>query len=129
MGFAFPTETGAVSRRRAKTLESYRFSIRISNNFHLNRTFPQKYKEICKPHDFHNFTPKLTKKPTESSDFFDSIGLGPQNQGSLQTRHVFKAQMVTHFVIPILFRWGLKIYSKNMFYGISAVGVEFMIFM
>ena len=52
---------------------------------------------------------------TESSDFFDFIVLGRQNQGSLQTGHAFKAQMVTHFVISMHFRGNLEIYSKNIY--------------
>ena len=60
----------------------------------------------------------LHKNPpnfTESSDFFDFIVLGRQNQGSLQTRHAFKAQMVTHFVISMHFRGNPGMYSKNIY--------------
>ena len=52
--------------------------------------------------------------------------LGRQNQGSLQTGHAFKAQMVTHFVISMHFRGNLEIYSKTYFHWISSVGAEFM---
>ena len=52
---------------------------------------------------------------TEFSDFFDFMVLGRPNQGSLQTGHAFKAQMVTHFMIPMHFRGNLEIYSKNIF--------------
>ena len=73
---------------------------------------------------FHQNSPNFT----EFTDFSDFMVLGPQNQGSLQTGHVFKAQMVTHFVISRHFRRNLKIDSKNIFYEIPAVGVEFMTF-
>ena len=48
MDFAFAKETGAVSRRCAKTLKCYRFPIGIFNNFRPNRTFPQKCRKISK---------------------------------------------------------------------------------
>ena len=50
---------------------------------------------------------------TEFTHFLDFMVLGPQNQGSLQTEHVFKAQIVTHFVISLHFRGCLGFYSKK----------------
>ena len=114
MNFAFSTETDAVLRRRAKTLKSYRFSICIFNNFRPNRIFRKNVRKSANSHDFHHFhqnSPNFAK----FTDFFDFMVLGPQSQGSLQTGHAFKAQMVTHFVISRHLRGNLKIYRKNIF--------------
>ena len=113
-GFAFFTETGAVSRRCAKTLESHRFSIGILTISPRIALFRKNVGESVNPHDVHNFT-QNPPNFAGFSDFFDFNFLGRRNQGSLQTGHAFKAQMVTHFMISMHFRGNLEIYSKNVF--------------